>query len=154
MVQQLGLSVFNNDTWAQFQKSGMHFLGHKTQVHVMVEKDIVLLYNKQTKSIHGFGILKVIENGKIYRKFSLLDPQIYSGSYAKYNNFEIGVKTYLIDPIKVEEIMKQIGLDSSTQLVPGHVISFKRILEQYILNKLTPWVHGQLLQAMIAEAVK
>lgn len=105
------------------------------------------MYNKDIKCVTGIAILRVIENGKIYRVAHPYDKALYSEEYKKYNKYEIGVKSFRIEPVPIEAINVQCGLLSTAPIVSGHLVSFKRN------QKLASWAKNALFHAMIAEHI-
>ena len=103
------------------------------------------MYNKETKCVFGIAILDAIENGKIYRTAS---RQLYSEEYAKYNTFEIGVKSFRIQPVPLQTINRECGLDVDSKII--------KCLQNksFVRNKtLAPWANRILIDAMIAEYI-
>jgi len=107
--------------------------------------DIVLIYNKNTKRVGGIAILDAIENGKIYRT---AHRQLYTGKYAKYNKFEIGVKSFRIQPVPLETINRECGLDVNSRIIT--CLQDKSFVRN---PKLAPWANRILIDAMIAEYI-
>ena len=143
-MTQICVSVFDNSTEEQFWEHPL-FMGNSKKVHVVGQGDIVLVYNKVTKCVTGIAILRVIENGKIYRVAHPYDKALYSEEYMKYNKYEIGVKSFRIEPVPLEAINFACGVLTNAPIVNGHLVSFKRN------QKLASWAKNALLQAMIAE---
>lgn len=142
---QIGISVFNTDTYPQFMEhSGT--LGHDKKIHCMKVGDIVLLYNLNTKEVFGIAILRAFSNGKIYNQLHPYDQELYAGKYRQYSKYEINAKIYLIEPVSIQTINIECGLDENKQIVNGHIVSYKRT------DKLiAPWVNRVLAEILIAQ---
>lgn len=142
---QIGISIFNTETRKQYLEHPGN-LGHNKKVHCLNPGDTILLYDMTSKEIFGIGILRVISNGKIYTERSLIDRELYTKEYNKYNKYEIGVKTFMIEPILKETINVECGLDITTPLLRGHVVSFKPVNPA-----ITPWINRVLAELFIAQ---
>jgi len=142
---QIGISIFNTDTYHQFMEhSGT--LGHDKKIHCMKAGDIVLLYNLNTKEVFGIAILRAFSNGKIYNQLHPYDQELYAGEYRQYSKYEINAKIYLIEPVSIQTINIECGLDENKQIVNGHIVSYKRT------DKLiAPWVNRVLAEILIAQ---
>lgn len=125
---QVAISYFKTDTRDQFLKSTMRFLHNNNRVHVLNEEDLVLCYDDTDKVVFAICKLRTLDGDKIYREKHPYDQELYSGEYAKYNKYEIGVETVLIRPTTKEEILHLSDLPEDTNLLPpGQHTSFKRI---------------------------
>jgi hypothetical protein len=143
--RQIGISVFTTETRKQYlEHPGT--LGHDRKVHCLKPGDIILLYDLTSKEVFGIGILSVILNGKIYTERSLIDQELYTKEYNKYNKYEIGVKAFMIEPVLKEAINAECGLDITTPFLRGHVVSFK-----LVNPAITPWVNRVLAELFIAQ---
>jgi hypothetical protein len=143
--RQICISVFNTDTREKFW-THPESMGHSTKVHCVHAGDIVLLYDMDTKEVFGIGILRAIDNGKIYKETHPYDQDLYNNDYSKYNKYEIGVKVFPIEPVLVQTINEECGLTITQTLVKGHHISFKRTSQN-----LAPWANRVLLEKMITK---
>jgi hypothetical protein len=121
-------------------------LGHDKKIHCMKAGDIVLLYNLNTKEVFGIAILRTFSNGKIYNQLHPYDQELYAGKYRQYSKYEINAKIYLIEPVSIQTINIECGLDENKQIVNGHIVSYKRT------DKLiAPWVNRVLAEILIAQ---
>ena len=143
--QQICISVFNTDTREKFW-THPESMGHRAKVHCVHAGDIVLLYDLDTKEVFGIGILRAIDNGKIYKGMHPYDQDLYNGEYLKYSKYEIGVKVFPIEPVSIKIINEECGLEKNTRIVPGHVVSFKRTNQN-----IAPWANRILAAKLIAE---
>lgn len=141
--RKICVSIFDNHTEEQFLRHpGM--LGHNKKVKCVVDKDIVVCYNKDTKKIFAIGILRAIDGDKIYRETHPFDQDLYTQEYKQYNKYEIGVRIFLIEPVSIEIINEICGLKRNEPIVRGHFISFKKANDNISL-----WVSNVLLDAFI-----
>lgn len=123
--RQICISVFNKVTKEKFN-THPNFLGHNKKVKCMNPDDIVLLYDLDTKKVFGICILLLLEDGKIYRKTHPYDQNLYDGKYIQYSKYEIGVRTFIIEPVSVKMINEECGLQLNTKLMKGPYQSFRK----------------------------
>ena len=124
-------------------------MGNSTKVHKVGPGDIVLMYNKDTKCVFGIAILRAIENGKIYRTAHPYDKPLYSEKeYKKYNTYEIGVKSFRIEPVPLQTINSECGIDVNSKIVKSYRFN------SFVRNQtLAPWANRVLFDAIIAEHI-
>ena len=147
MNRQICVSFFDSFSEVQFWEHPL-FMGNRQPVKNMKPGDIVLMYNKETKCVFGIAIFRVIENGKIYRTAHPYDRALYSEEYAKYNTFEIGVNSFRIQPVPLQTINRECGLDVDSKII--------KCLQNksFVRNPtLAPWANRILIDAMIAEYI-
>ena len=144
MNRQICVSFFDTVSEGQFWEHPS-LMGSKYRVKKVKPGDIVLIYNKDTHCVDGIAILDAIENGKIYRTAR---RPLYSEEYAKYNTFEIGVKSFRIQPVPLQTINRECGLDVDSKII--------KCLQNksFVRNPtLAPWANRILIDAMIAEYI-
>jgi len=144
MNRQICVSFFDSVSEEQFWEHPS-LMGSIQPVKNMKPGDIVLIYNKNTKRVGGIAILDAIENGKIYRT---AHRQLYTEEYAKYNKFEIGVKSFRIQPVPLETINRECRLDVNSRIIT--CLQDKSFVRN---PKLAPWANRILIDAMIAEYI-
>ena len=138
--RQICVSLFNAETKQQFLQHP-NTMGHHQAIGKHIGKgDIVVCYDISMKQIFGIGILRAIDGDKIYRETHPFDADLYDTQYKQYNKYEIGLLFYPIEPVSIETVNEECGLDRS---IYPHLGSFKRV------NKIAPWVNKVLLDILI-----
>lgn len=136
-------AIFTKDTQEEFLRHPTR-MGHSNKIHKYVAGDIAVCYNQETKVIFGIVIFIAIDKGKIYKKTDIHPYDQAPYTNAQYNNYEIGVKFYPIDPVSVETINIECGIDPGTQLTKVMYKSFNGDCAQ-----IAPWINRVLLECLI-----
>jgi hypothetical protein len=149
-MYQICTSIFDDSSKEQFM-SHPNYMGHTKKVECVCEGDIVLSYNLSDKTIFAISILRNLQKGKIYTdNTSLYDKKLYEGDYAHYSKYEIGVKTYFIEPIQISDICKYCNIPADTKIITCYNDSFRRINQRV---NISPWINDILAKKLIAEHI-
>lgn len=106
----------------------------------------MILYNYEKKEVFGICILRSItSDGCIYRETHLIDQDLYTDEYRQYSKYEVGVKTYLIEPTALKEIYRECDIEEGSKLAIQYT-SFKK--PSCDLGK---WTRRVLLERIIEE---
>jgi hypothetical protein len=141
--RKITLAIFSNKTKEEFLKHPKR-MGHANRIHRYKPKDISVCYDQESKVVFGHALFADIDNGLIYKKIDIrsYDQQPYTNP--TYNVMEVGVAFYPIEPVSVETINIECGIDPHTQLNKVMYKSFNGDSPQ-----LAPWVNRVLLECLI-----
>ena len=142
--RKITLAIFSNKTKEEFLQHPTR-MGHSNKIHRYKSKDILVCYNQESKVVFGLALFVDIDNGKIYKKTDIhpYDQPLYTNPI--YNVMEVGVAFYPIEPVLVETINIECGIDPCTQLNKVMYKSFNGDSPQ-----LAPWVNRVLLECLIS----
>jgi len=109
------LGIFTTKTKDEFLGHPTR-MGHSNKIHKYHVGDFIACYDQSLKVVFGFALFTDIDNGKIYKKIELEPGEQIPYTDIQYNEYEIGVKFYPIEPVSVKTINKECGIDPNTQL--------------------------------------
>ena len=108
-------SIFTTKTKDEFLRHPNR-MGHPNKIHRYRVGDFIACYNQSSKLVFGFALFTDIDNGKPYKKTELEPGEQNPYTDMQYNEYEIGVKFYPIEPVSVETINIECGIEPRTQL--------------------------------------
>jgi len=136
-MYQICTSIFDDLSKEQFM-SHPNYMGHRNKVFCVRQGDIVLSYNLSDKTIFAISILCNLQNEKVYIEANPIDQQLYSEQYIKDNKYEIGVKTYFIEPTHISDICNYCKIPADTKIITCYNCSFRRINQTV---NISPWIN-------------
>jgi hypothetical protein len=141
--RKITLAIFSNKTKDEFLEHPTR-MGHSNQIHRYKAKDIAVCYNQESKVVFGLALFIDIDNGRICKKTDIhpYDQQLYTNPI--YNVMEVGVAFYSIEPVSVETINIECGINPHTQLNKVMYKSFNGDSPH-----IAPWVNRVLLECLI-----
>ncbi len=139
-VPKCCLAIFTTETKDEFLRHPNR-MGHFRKIHKYHEGDITICYNQSLKVVFGIASFINIDNSKIYKK-TVIDPGEQNPyTNARYNEYEIGVKFNEIEPVSVETINIECGINPNTQLNKIMHTSFNGDN-----SHIAPWANRMLLK--------
>lgn len=107
--------IFDNTTWAQFNKSPIKVFHSKTKNRNFTEGVIVLLQNIERNEIVGLAKLGKFPEGTTLRERDLLEMDIYQGEKSKFNlKYEVAIeKVVTFLPISYDDFAFLFDIDNS-----------------------------------------
>lgn len=134
------LGIFTTRTKDEFLQHPSR-MGHSRKIHKYHAGDIVICYNQSLKDVFGIAKFINIDNGKIYKKTEIEPGEQNPYTDVQYNNYEIGVKFYPIEPVSVETINMECGIERYTQINKVMHTSFNGDN-----SHIAPWANRMLLE--------
>lgn len=103
-MPKIVVSLFDKKTKQEFLSNDKSYLGNTTKLNNCQEGDIVILQDIESKEIFGLAYIDVFPDGKIYAEHHPLEIDVYSGTAAKYNRYEIKIKNFRNVNISFEDM--------------------------------------------------
>lgn len=138
-------SVFTTNTLHEFLRHPNR-MGHSNKIHKYHKGDIIICYNLSSKRVFGIAKFINIDNDKVYKKIEIEPGEQVLYTDVNYNDYEIGVQFYSIEPITVETINIECGIEPRTQLNKVLYKSFNGDNPQ-----IAPWANRVLEELIMAE---
>ena len=107
--------VFTTNTLHEFLRHPNR-MGHSNKIHIYHKGDIIICYNLSSNRVFGIAKFINIDNDKVYKKTEIEPGEQIPYTDVKYNDYEIGVQFYPIEPVSVETINIECNIEPRTQL--------------------------------------
>lgn len=151
MAFPMSSTYFNEQTWKEFLKGGS-ILHHEKKTTLPPGTRVLC-------NILNVGIGGIVELGafpgttSVCREASLLDPDVYSGDFAKNNKYEYGTTVLKIfdPPIPYSELADLCGIDNSNRnnITKNTHLTYRKLFydgpdQDTVLRRVEIWIRHMI----------